>query len=234
MTPIRPEDRPKMIALGGGVVLVMVFVVMQVSSALNPPKAPEAPKVETVAATPTPAGVASGSLPEAPAPGAGAPIVVATMPMAPQVDPFRQVLPDTGNTSASRSPGPMGGKFVPLTGPVPGLPQPTLASVEVKPYTPGEDGEALGADDLQLKGVLAGNQPVAVFSKGDKDVVVRIGENLNADVTLLEITPIGAVVRAHKKRVVLEIGQAVAAAPAVQAVPAGPGGNAPLLLNGIG
>lgn len=228
MTPIKPEDKPKMIALAGGVLAVAAFGFMQISSAMRPPTPPPA-KEEAVAASPeTPPALNTGGLPEVPGSGPAGPILIANVPSAPQVDPFRRVLADNQGRAPERSERP-----APMSGPVPQLPQPTLASVEIEPYTPGDDGR-LGGDDIQLRGVLAGSDPVAVFSRGDKDLVIRPGESITADAVLVEVTPLGAVIRANKKRVAMEIGQAVAATPAVQAVPAGPGGNAPLLLNGIG
>jgi hypothetical protein len=228
MTPIKPEDKPKMIVLAVGVLIVAAFGFIQISAALKPPT-PAPQKEVVIGSNPEPSTTLNtGGLPEVPETPSFKPILIADVPSAPQVDPFRRVLSDNQGRAPERSERP-----APMSGPVPQLPNPTMATVKIEPYTPGEDGNA-GSDDLQLRGVLAGSDPVAVFSKGDKDIVVRPGENITAEAVLVEVTPLGAVIRANKKRVAMEIGQAVAATPAVQAVPAGPGGNAPLLLNGIG
>ncbi len=234
MTPIKPEDRPKMIGLSVAAGLVMLFAFMQVRSAMAPPAS--STPAAAVAATPgdAKANEPVGSLPEAKGDFVpSAPIKVASMPIAPQVDPFREVLakPGNGHGNGSSTSLMQGARLAPIQGNVPSLPQPTMAPiVTVRSYTPGEGGDKGNADDIQLKGVMTGSRPLAVFSRGDKDVIVRPGEQVGPDAVLISVSNVGAVVRAKRKRVELEIGQAVAIS---QEVPAGAVGPGPLLLNGL-
>jgi hypothetical protein len=234
MTSVRPEDKPKLYAMIGACVLVFAMMFMQIRNAINPPRS-AAKKEKVVRLTPEkPKDIAQRELNQM------APIqVVSSIAPPSTTDPFREVLPSTDTRTVRPSedrPARMEGDIPELPGASRGGGASFAPVLEARAFTPSKD-ERVGSNDLWLKGILTGGSPVAVFTKGDRDIIIRPGESFGGGISLLSVTNLGAVVRFNNKVLELELGQAITVSqPELMPAPGpvGPGQMPPLLLSGIG
>ncbi|HEY0866625.1 MAG TPA: hypothetical protein VGE01_04580 [Fimbriimonas sp.] len=172
MENIRPEDRPKLIALLVAVIVVFGFVGLQIMKAVNP--GGSAPTTETVAKAEPAA--------EAAAPPEEDLIEVPALFASSTLNPFQTVLRDERRqpvAPAAPRPRTISGRYF-ANDTVPTMPEPVGGDIET-----GIDGGAPTepvrpvAPVVKLKGIIYGSQPVAVVEVGGKEYVVRENESID-------------------------------------------------------
>lgn len=208
MKAMKPEDRPKAIGLGVGVVVIFTLVTLRVKSAMGGADVPQ-PAQSSV----TLSGSTGGTSP-APAPsGGGSTEIIGTLPpkggdsggdkpiiiqptKGSQNNPFR-TFQGTGDKPANvenpdikQSVRPI----VPVTNfqPTDGALPPVNGKRPVDPQT-GQIGldveKDVAAQEMQVTGVLTGKKPVAVIRLSGKDYVVTAGETFANGLKLITATP---------------------------------------------
>lgn len=220
MTAVPAKDRPKLIGLAIGCVLMLLFVIMRVKSAMGGSGNVSQPG--TVAGTTAKSFVVKpGETVTAPPESLASPVAAIPVSMPAEVervdlpptayggpDPFREVLPEptkdvpVAPKSSSRprpvpiDPMPSLPGAVPgdLSGPVGSLPAggPVAPAVPVMPPAP----------DFRFAGVVGGATPLAVVEVGEKSFFVRVGERLPEDWVVESVTADWLVIRkgAFRKR----------------------------------
>ncbi|RYG29906.1 hypothetical protein EON81_25885 [bacterium] len=199
MTPIAPQDRPKVIAMAVILVLVLGFVLKNALSLLGGPKPPApAPVVPPVAiaqnTAPVPNAPAASGNPTDPTPAPAGRAIETEGP----TDPFRRVLPESsavrqptlppakiGGTGSTPLPG--GGNFPDNTGEIP------PATIEEPP--------------IRLSGVVIDRDRIAVVSSDSGTELYKVGSQILGLFRVLRITPEEVFFRGPNGTFTLRVGE---------------------------
>ena len=203
---MRPEDRPKAIGLGVGVVVVFTLVSLRVKSAMG---GAEVPQPAQASVSLTPPGSTGGTAPVPPVSGpntvvmgtpgpatdanAERPIIIQPTKGS-QNNPFRTFQglgdkPESGNNpdikGSQRQPfvpqKPTGDELPPINNKRPVDPQTGQIGLDVE--------KDVAAQELQDTGILTGKRPVAVIRVAGKDFVVTAGETFGNGLKLVTANP---------------------------------------------
>jgi hypothetical protein len=191
--PDKPNETPKLIALIGGLVVVIGFIVWQVVNVTGP-----APKPVATKETETSSAVQVAAEKPAPSPDEQE-IEVPTLFASMSADPFRTVIKteETAPTG-SRLTGVAGARTLAGSTSKAGAPP-------VFPVLPGTFGaESVG---VRVQGVIVGGDSVAVIRYGEKAFVLHKGGVFGDGMKVLGITESHVTVRKGKETIVLPVGE---------------------------
>lgn len=195
MTPINPQDRPKVIGLIVASMLMLGFVGKTAVSNFGPKKDVPPPTPAVAPATPPPAA-------GAPVPAAAPAPVAAndrTLELGGPEDPFRRVLPDP-----SRGNGAPPARFQ--------APRPRAlsGSLGVAPLpVSGGPGASLPAADpaIRLDGIVSAQDHSAMLTIGDKTDLYRVGDQIAGTFRLIAVSDRDATFRGPSGVFTVNVGE---------------------------
>ena len=210
---MRPEDKPKIILLAVGIGFCLIFIFINLLKGSGKTEPPVVVKVNPAA---------TSTVPPAGTTGLGTSIYLSMDPSSPRTNrnpflAFPKTSDDDGNMlGAPKATKPDGTK--PTSGQRSSNQKaPPFGSGQVKPFVPDAISvQPLVLPKVTLKGVMAGNSGVAVFSVGTDTVTVNVGQSAFSKVStestfrkfkLVRVTDSTAVVSDGKTSVSFSIGE---------------------------
>lgn len=226
---VRPEDKPKVIAIVVGIVFVNIFVFSRLISGSQPASAEPSKTTDAPSQTPTPASAtpnATTSAKSSASPVAGADIKVwnkdESQPVPIAEDPFRPVV--TASTEATPAP---------KTPTEPATHSTEKASVPVKvkfnyhskqgsrvannnvgilppinmnlQTRPVKQEEPL--PEFEIKGVIVDDNPMVILRMGERSLYKSVGERMQGGIVIERVTQEAVTFRIGRERRVLAPGQ---------------------------
>ncbi len=225
---IRPEDKPKVIAIVGVIVFVNIFVFSRlISGAQTPPAGDTTKTTSTSSTTQTPAAesgtATTTAVAKAPVvPVAGGDMKVwnkdETQPTPPSGDPFKPVIDTASSVPLESRHAPQASnialKLPPILGKryrlasavsrmmSKGILPPIGMNLQVRPTKQEEP-----LPEFEVKGVIIDDQAMVVLRMGDKSLYKTVGESLQGGIIIEKVTQEAVTFRIGNERRVLAPGQ---------------------------